>query len=96
MTTLEQLRARREEILKLAAKRRIEDIRVFGSVIRGEDGPDSDIDMLVRALPGCSLMGLGGFKMEMEALFGRKVDVLTDRGISHLIRDRVMEEARPL
>lgn len=71
--------------------------RVFGSVARGEDGPDSDIDILVDALPGSTLLTLGGLQYELEQLFkGIKVDLLTPGDLPEMIRSRVLSEAKPL
>lgn len=71
--------------------------RVFGSVARGEDRADSDIDILVDALPGSTLLTLGGLQYELEQLFaGIKVDLLTPGDLPELIRSRVLAEAKPL
>ncbi|MGI2031422.1 nucleotidyltransferase family protein [Rhizobium panacihumi] len=71
--------------------------RVFGSVARGEDRPGSDIDILVDALPGSTLLTLGGLQYELEQLFeGIKVDLLTPGDLPETIRSRVLAEARPL
>jgi uncharacterized protein len=94
--TLEALRARREEILRMAAEHGVHDIHVFGSVVRGEAGPDSDVDFLVAMQPRRSLFDLVGFINDMEDLFGCKVDAVTEPGLHWLIKDRVMSEAVPL
>jgi len=71
--------------------------RVFGSVARGEDGPESDIDILVDALPGTTLFSLGGLQFELEQMFqGIKVDLLTPGDLPQMIRARVLAEAKPL
>ena len=94
MITLETLRAaRREEVLRLAALHGAHNVRVFGSVARGEADDSSDVDLLVKVHPGCSLLDLGGFLMDMQDLLGRKVDVLTDDGLKPRIRERVIREA---
>ncbi len=67
-------------------------IRVFGSVARGEADSKSDIDLLVDLEPGRSLFDLGGLLMDLQDLLGHKVDVVTERGL----RERVMKEAIPL
>ena len=67
----------RAKILKLAAQHGVSNVRVFGSVARGEARPDSDVDFLVDAPPGKELSAIGGFAEEVEALLGRKVDVST-------------------
>ncbi len=96
MTRAEQIKRNRKDILRLAKRYGVTDIRVFGSVLRGEDTPESDIDFLVKLEPGRSLFDLGGLLVELEALFGCKVDVVTDQALHWYIRDRVLGEARPL
>ncbi len=90
------LRERREAILQLAAKRGARNVRVFGSVARGEARPDSDVDFLVDMEPGRSLLDLGGLLVELEALLGCPVDVVTEKGLKDRIRAQVLEEAVPL
>ncbi|MDS7597737.1 nucleotidyltransferase family protein [Agrobacterium tumefaciens] len=70
--------------------------RVFGSVARGEDGPDSDLDILVDALPGTTLFDLGGLLEELKAVLGVKVDVVTAGGLHASIKERVLREAKPV
>lgn len=96
MSTLEILRNRRDEICALGAEYGARDIRLFGSVARGEDGPESDVDFLVRFEPGTTLLDQAGLISEFERLLGRKVDVVSDRGLKERIRDRVLREATPL
>jgi len=92
----ETLRARREEILRIAARHGAQNLRVFGSVARGEDDDSSDIDLLVDMEPGRTLFDLGGLNAELEALLMRRVDLVTTRGLRARIRERVLREARPL
>ena len=96
MSTLEILRNRRDEICAVGAAYGARDIRLFGSVARDEDGPESDIDFLVRFEPGTTLLDQAGLISEFERLLGRKVDVVSDRGLKKRIRDRVLREATPL
>ena len=96
MTTNELVRAKREEILKIAAKHGAGNVRVFGSVARGDAGPDSDIDLLVDMEPGRSLLDLGGLQADWERLLGCPVDVVTVKGLRERIRARVLEEAVPV
>ena len=96
MSADEILKEKREEILALAKKHGVVNIRVFGSVGRGEGDRESDIDFLVDLEPGRSLFDLGGLLMDLEELLGRKVDVVTEQGLHWYIRERVLEEARPL
>ncbi|MEM1309570.1 MAG: nucleotidyltransferase family protein [Cyanobacteria bacterium P01_H01_bin.153] len=94
---LEVLRAHREQILEIAAEHGAFNVRVFGSVIRGEDTPESDIDFLIDYDPTKVTPWFpGGLLMDLQDLLGCQVDVLTERGISPLIRERVLAEARPL
>ncbi len=97
MATLDQLRNRRDEILALAAECGLKDVRVFGSVARGDERPDSDIDILVRYDPA-SKKGLDvfGFPIGLEEMFGRKVDLVFESGLYHVFRDEVLSEARPI
>ena len=87
------LMERREEILRIARSHGARTVRVFGSVARGEDDVHSDVDFLVELAPGRSLFDLGGIQYELESLLGRKVDVVTERGLKPRIRDRVLRES---
>jgi predicted nucleotidyltransferase len=92
--TLEQLRTqRREEILRLAAFRGARNVRVFGSVARGDTDDRSDVDFLVDLEPGRSLLDLGGLNLDLERLLGSKVDVVSSRGLRDRVRERVLREA---
>jgi hypothetical protein len=86
----------REEILRLAERRGAKNVRVFGSVARGQADADSDIDFLVDLEPGRSLFDLGGLWMDLHQLLGRDVDVVTEKALHWYIRDRVLAEARAL
>jgi predicted nucleotidyltransferase len=90
------LRSRREDILKIAAKHGACNVRIFGSVARGEAGENSDIDLLVELEPDRSLLDLAKLVAELEDLLNRKVDVVTEQGLYWLLRRRVLKEARPL
>jgi uncharacterized protein len=92
-TTLEKVRLQRDAILALARKYGIRQVRLFGSVVRGEDRPDSDVDVLVDFEPKRSLLDLVGFELALEELFGRRVDVISARGISPYIEEQVLREA---
>lgn len=87
------LRDKRDAILKLAAKFGASRIRLFGSYARGEADDASDVDFLVDLEPGRSLFDLGGLQYELEQLIGRRVDVVTEKGLKPRIRDRVLREA---
>lgn len=94
--TLDDLRARRPEILEVAARRGARDLRVFGSVARGDQGPTSDVDLLVEFESGRSLLDLGGLIADLEDLLGRHVDVVTEVELRPHVRDRVLADAVPL
>jgi uncharacterized protein len=94
--TVTTLRSRRAEILDIARKHGARNVRVFGSVARGDAGPDSDVDILVELEPGRGLLDHAALMLDLSDLLGCKVDVVTDRGIRPRIRDRVLREAVPL
>lgn len=90
------LKEKRQEILLLAARNGATNVRVFGSVARGEADAASDLDVLVDLEPGRSLLDLGGLLMDLQQLLGREVDVVTAKGLRARIRERVLKEAVPL
>lgn len=92
----ELIEAKRDEILRIAAKHGARNVRVFGSVARGEATEQSDVDFLVDMEPGRSLFDLGGLHFDLEELLGRKVDIETTGGISPYLKDRILAEARHL
>ncbi len=96
MSTEELLKARREEILRIADKYGAYNLRIFGSVARGEAGTDSDIDILVELEPERSILDLGGLLYDLQQLLGVEVDVVTVNGLRSRIRERVLREAVPL
>jgi hypothetical protein len=97
MTKLESLlMSRREQILQTAHKHGAYDVRIFGSVARGEATSDSDIDFLVKLESGHSLLELARLLRELQELLGCKVDIVTEAGLRPRIRPRVLQEARPL
>jgi len=96
MAVDERLKENRQEILRLCTIHGARNLRVFGSVARGEGDARSDVDFLVEMEPGRSLFDLGGLQYELERLLGRPVDVVTERGLKARIRDRVLREAVPL
>ncbi|HJT58996.1 MAG TPA: nucleotidyltransferase family protein [Ktedonobacteraceae bacterium] len=90
------VKEKREDILRLASEYGAYDVRIFGSVARGEDDEKSDIDFLVNMEKGRSLFDLGGLLMDLQDLLGRDVDVVTEDGLRERIKDRVLREAIPL
>ena len=93
MKNSQLLSENRQEILALAQQYGAKNVRVFGSVARGEDDEQSDIDFLVEMEPTRSLFDLGGFMMSLQELLGRPVDVVTENGLKMRIRERVLQEA---
>ena len=99
--TLEGLRQRREEILRIAAARGAYNVRVFGSVARDEATPESDVDFLIDLEPGRTLFDLGGLVLDLEETLGRKVDVVEVPSqfrspTTKRISERIQREAVPL
>jgi predicted nucleotidyltransferase len=90
------LQEKRQEILKIAARHGAYNVRIFGSIARGEADKNSDLDVLVELEPERSLFDLGGMLMDLEHLLGCKVDVVTVKGLRKRIRERVLKEAVPL
>ncbi len=90
------IRARRDEILRIAASHGATRVRVFGSRARGQARPDSDVDLLVDLAPGRDLLDIVAIKQDLEDLLGRSVDVVTEKAISPYIRDAVVAGAVPL
>lgn len=87
------LRSKRDVILSLAANRGMRNVRVFGSVARVDDGPDSDVDFLVDVDPGRSLLDLAEWVVDLEDNLQMKVDVVTARSVSPYMRNAVLKEA---
>jgi len=85
-----------ETVREVGARFGIRNIRVFGSFARGEAGPESDVDLLVEYVPGKGGFAFVDFCEAVEKLLGRKVDVVTDKSLPPLIRDRVLAQAIPL
>lgn len=90
------IKKKRKAILQIAAAHGARRISLFGSVVRGEDRPDSDIDFLVEMEPGRSLLDRAGLLVDLRELLGRPVDVVTARSIYLPIRERVLSEAEPV
>ena len=96
MPLKELIQARREDILRTASQHGAYNVRVFGSVARGNADEQSDLDLLVDMEPGRSLFDLGGLLVDLEELLGCSVDVVTEKGLRDRIRGRVLQEAIPL
>ena len=93
MNVGELLANKRNQILKISASHGARDIRVFGSVSRGDATEKSDIDILIKLEPGRSLLDIVAIKQDLEDLLGYNVDVVTEDGVSPYIRDQVLNEA---
>ena len=93
MAPSKMLQEKRGEILRIATAHGAQNVRVFGSVSRGEAGLKSDIDLLVRLEPGRSLLDLIAIKQDLEDLLGCEVDVVTEEAVSPYIREQVLKEA---
>ena len=89
----DRIQGNRQAILGLAQKYGARNVRIFGSVARGDDREDSDIDVLVDLESGRSLLDLGGLLMDLRELLGCRVDVVTTKGLRERIRSRVLREA---
>jgi predicted nucleotidyltransferase len=92
----ELLSARRDEIVAIAHRHGARNIRVFGSVARGDADERSDVDFLVAFEPGASLMDHAALLVELEQLLGRRVDVAPEGTLRPRVRERVLREAVPL
>ena len=96
MSLIELLRARRDEIIQLAAKHGAYHVRLFGSVARREDDEQSDVDFLVSMKEETSLMDHAALIVDLEGLLGRKVDVAPENCLRPKIKDRILNEAAEL
>ncbi len=94
--SLEELRTHRSRILELAESHGARNVRVFGSMARGDARPDSDIDFLVEVEQGRSLLDVIGLEQDLQELLGRPVEVLTDGGLSPYLQQRILDEAATL
>lgn len=96
MNLLNIVKENRDEISRIASQHGASDVRIFGSVVRGEDTESSDIDLLVEFEKNRSLLDHADMIIEMEDLLGCKVDVVTEPGLKERVKARVLTEAVPL
>lgn len=96
MRPSEALAAHRVRILDIAAASGARRLRVYGSVVKGLDREDSDLDLLVDLPPGTSLLRIVGLQLDMEDVLGVKVDLCTERELHPTLKDRILAEARPI
>ena len=97
MSLLDELRKNRDKILAIAKDCGLCDVRVFGSVARGEERADSDIDILVNRVEGVS-MGIRTFGLPaaLEEMFHRRIDFVFEKGLNKIIKEQVIKEAKPI
>jgi uncharacterized protein len=96
MSSGERVRQRRDEVLRVAARHGAGNVRLFGSVARGEDTAESDVDLLIDVTGETTPWFPGSLVVDLEQLLGRRVQVVIRRSLSPLIRDSVLQEAVPL
>jgi len=96
MTIESLISENRDEILRLAELHGVANVRIFGSMARGEAGPDSDVDLLVELSKDRTLFDLGELLMDLQDLLGRPVDIMTKESLHWYIKDQVLKEAKKL
>jgi hypothetical protein len=96
MSLKNALKQRRCEIIKIADRYGVHNIRIFGSVAKETERPDSDVDFLVDLDKGRSLLDIGGMAIDLQQLLGRKVDIVTEKGLHWYIKETILNEAKPL
>ena len=87
------LREKRDQILAIAREHGARNVRVFGSIARGEGKRDSDLDVLLELEKGRSLLDIVAIKQDLEDLLNAKVDVVTEAAVSPYIRDQILRQA---
>lgn len=92
----QHLRQQKDSILAIAHDYHADNLRVFGSVLRGEEREDGDIDLLVDFLPGSTLLDQAGLVEALSNALGRKVDVVSAKALSKYLKSRILQEALPL
>lgn len=92
----EAIKAKRGEIRRIAERHGASNVRIFGSVARGEARPESDVDLLVDVTSQTSSWFPTGLILELEKLLGRRVEVVTERALNKELREKVLREAVPL
>ena len=96
MAIRQVLEEKRDDILRIAARHGAYNVRVFGSVARGEDRPDSDVDLLVNVGATTSSWFPAGLILDLEQILGRQVEIVTENGLNPHLREHVLQEAVPL
>jgi uncharacterized protein len=93
MSALDALRARKDQIHAVAAKHGAGNVRVFGSVARGDARPESDVDLLIDVVGPTTPWFPGGLLLDLEDLLGRRVDIIISRSLNPTIRESVLHDA---
>lgn len=96
MNTQKFIYEKKNKITQIAAKHGAVNIRLFGSVVHGEDSPQSDIDFLVDIKEPTTPWFPAGLIIDLKEILGRDIDVVTEKALNPLIRDNVLKEAKPL
>ena len=96
MRASEAFALHRVRIREIALSHRVRDVRVFGSALRGDDGPNSDLDLLVEPTEQTTLFDIGAIRFELKQLLGIEIDVLTPNALPDKFRALVLKEARPV
>jgi len=96
MPAIKEILNKREQIISLAKQNKIQNVKLFGSVLREEDNPDSDIDFLVECSDDCSLFDIIFLKYALEEFLGRQIDVVTLDSIHWTLRDKILQETKPI
>jgi predicted nucleotidyltransferase len=96
MSSEKLLKEKRKAVLAIAAKHGAKNLRLFGSVARGDFDSESDIDLLVKMDEGRSLLDLSALTLDLQELLGVKVDVVSEDGLYWLLRRRILKDSRPL
>ena len=96
MLTPQAIRERRQEILEIASRHGAHDVRIFGSVARGDASESSDLDLIVRFEPARTLLDHAGLIGDLEDLLGTRIDVIDEDGMRPRFRKVVMKETVPL
>ncbi len=96
MVSLDTIRQNRGQIVRIAEKHKAHNVRVFGSFVRDEADDQSDLDLLVRMDSGASLLDRIALIHELEDVLGRKVDVVNEKALHWMLRDRILAEGVPL
>ena len=96
MSQCQTIQQNRQAILNIARAHGLINVRIFGSVARGEDTPNSAVDFLVDLETGRSLLDIGGALIQLEQLLQRKVDIVTERGLHWYLREKILKEAQAI